>query len=289
VITVGAVNWETEQLQPYSAWGPNHMGDRKPEVVGPDLVATSAWVGADNSGTSYAAPHVAGLVALMLGAAPDLTPAQVKARITSRASRADDPDYKHGWGVIRLGSLPSAITSIRGHWAEEAVDWAFTAGITDRCPTLGELTCPELAVTRDEMAWFLWRFRGTQLAAGAAAFDDVAADASYSPAVDWLAEAGITLGCTATSYCPSGTVTRAEMAVFLWRLEGSPEGSLAANFTDLPTDSFAGPAVDWLLASGTTTGCAARSYCPQGLVTRAEMFSFLERLASSPPSEDDTP
>ena len=98
------------------------MGDRKPDVVGPDLVGTSAWVGTENAGTSYAAPHVAGLVALILGAAPDLTPAQAKERITSRASRANDPDYRHGWGVIRLGSLPSAITSIRGHWAEEAVE-----------------------------------------------------------------------------------------------------------------------------------------------------------------------
>ena len=282
VITVGAVNWETEQLQPYSAWGPNHMGDRKPEVVGPDLVATSAWVGADNSGTSYAAPHVAGLVALILGAAPDLTPAQVKARITSRASRADDPDYKHGWGVVRLGSLPSAITSIRGHWAEEAVDWAFSAGITDRCPTLGELTCPELAVTRDEMAWFLWRFRSLPLATTASSFDDVPADATYSPAVDWLAETGITKGCTTTTYCPAGTVTRAEMAAFLWRLEGSPVGSSAAGFSDVPTDHFAGPAIDWLLASGTTTGCTRWSYCPQDLVTRAEMFTFLNRQTTTP-------
>jgi subtilisin family serine protease len=278
VVTAGAVDWQTEQLQPYSAWGPNHMGDRKPEVVGPDLVATSAWVGADNAGTSYAAPHVAGLVALILGAAPDLTPTQVKERLTSRASRADDPDYRHGWGVIRLGSLPSTITAIRGHWAEEALDWAFMAGVTDGCPTLGDQTCPELAVTRDEMARFLWRFRATPQAAVAAAFDDVTVDASYGPAVDWLAEAGITMGCTATSYCPAGTVTRAEMAAFLWRLEGSPEGSVPAGFADVPSDFFAGPAVDWLLASGTTAGCTATSYCPQGLVTRAEMFTFLRRL-----------
>jgi hypothetical protein len=220
-------------------------------------------------------------VALILGAAPDLTPAQVKARITSRASRADDPDYKHGWGVVRLGSLPSSITAIRGHWAEEAVDWAFTAGITDRCPTLGKLTCPELAVTRDEMAWFMWRFRSLPLATTASSFDDVSADATYGPAVDWLAETGITLGCTTTSYCPAGTVTRAEMAAFLWRLEGSPEGSTPANFADVSADHYADPAIDWLLASGTTTGCTTSSYCPQGLVTRAEMFTFLSRLEAT--------
>jgi len=289
VITVGAVDWQTEQLQPYSAWGPNHMGDRKPDVVGPDLVATSAWTGTDNAGTSYATPHVAGLVALILGATPDLTPTEVKERITSRASRSDDPDYQHGWGVIRLGSLPSTITAIRGHWAEEAVDWAFTTGITDGCPILGEPTCPDLPVTRDEMAQFLWRFRNTPLASITSSFDDVAADASYKPAVDWLAEAGITLGCTTTSYCPSGTVTRAEMAVFLWRLEDSPVGSLPAGFSDLPTGSFASPAIDWLLASDITKGCTVRSYCPESSVTRAEMFSFLNRLATALPSEPDTP
>ena len=283
VVTVGAVDWKTEQLQPYSAWGPNHMGDRKPEVVGPDLVATSAWVGAKNAGTSYATPHVAGLVALILGAAPDLTPAQIKNRITSRASRADNPDYKHGWGVIRLGSLPSSIVAIRGHWAEEAIDWAFMTQITDGCPIVGMQTCPELEVTRDEMARFLWRFRDSPVASAASSFDDMAANAPYGTAVDWLSEAGITLGCTTTNYCPNGTVTRAEMAVFLWRLEGSPEGSPAAGFSDLPIDSFASTAVDWLLASGTTTGCTANSYCPEGTVTRAEMFSFLVRLTTVVP------
>ena len=183
---------------------------------------------------------------------------------------------------MRLGSLPSAITSIRGYWAEEAVDWAFAAGITDGCPTVGDLTCPDLAVTRDEMAQFLWRFRDTPLATMVAWFDDVPTDASYGPAVGWLAEVGITLGCTTTTYCPARTVTRAEMAAFLWRLEGSPGGSTPAGFDDVPVNFFAGPAVDWLLASGTTTGCTTTSYCPQSLVTRAEMFTFLNRLSAMP-------
>jgi len=280
VITVGAVAWDTLDLQPYSAWGPNHMGDRKPDVVGPDAVSTSAWAGPANTGTSYAAPHVAGLAALILGAQPDLAPAGVRQRLVERASLAGDPDYRHGWGLARLGRLPSAIEDIRGHWAEVAVDWAFTTGITDGCPTSATTTCPDLAVTRDEMAGFLWQYRGAPAATTPTAFDDVPVDASHGPAVAWLAEAGITRGCTETAYCPAGTVTRAEMAAFLWRLEGSPEGSAPAGFGDVPADFFAGPAIDWLLASGTTTGCTPASYCPQGLVTRAEMFTFLQRLSS---------
>ncbi|MBT4186769.1 MAG: hypothetical protein HOE14_06110, partial [Gemmatimonadales bacterium] len=68
------------------------------------------------------------------------------------------------------------------------------------------------------------------------------------------------------------------MAAFLWRLEGRPEGSAPAGFSDVPEGAFYGAAADWLLASGTTTGCTTTSYCPDGLVTRAEMFTFLKRL-----------
>ena len=280
-LTVGAVAWNTLELQPYSGWGPNMQGVLKPDVVAPDQITTSQWAGVSNTGTSYAAPHVAGVAALMIGAMPDLTPAQVKQRLKDRASQADSPDHRQGWGIVALGSLPSSIVAIRGHWAETSIDWAFTTAITPGCPTDGATagsTCPELDVTRDEMAQFMWRSKGQPAPTATAAFEDVAVDATYTTAVDWLAEQQITLGCTTTTYCPDGTVTRAEMAAFLWRLEGSPEGSTPAGFGDVPDGAFYGAAADWLLASGTTTGCTTSSYCPGGLVTRAEMFTFLKRL-----------
>ncbi|MBL6925538.1 MAG: S8 family serine peptidase, partial [Acidimicrobiia bacterium] len=280
-ITVGAVAWNTLELQPYSGWGPNQQGVLKPDVVAPDQITTSQWEGVSNTGTSYAAPHVAGISALMIGAMPDLTPAQVKQRLKDRASQADSPDHRQGWGIVALGSLPSSIVAIRGHWAEASIDWAFTTAITPGCPTDGAAegsTCPELDVTRDEMAQFMWRSKGQPTPATTATFEDVAADATFATAVDWLAEQEITLGCTTTAFCPDGTVTRAEMAAFLWRLEGRPEGSAPAGFSDVPTDSFYGDAANWLLASGTTTGCTTTTYCPDGLVTRAEMFTFLKRL-----------
>ena len=50
------------------------------------------------------------------------------------------------------------------------------------------------------------------------AFTDVLISASYCPAVDWLKNRGITTGCTATAYCPSNSVIRAQMALFMNRL-----------------------------------------------------------------------
>lgn len=280
VLTVGAVAWDTLELQEYSGWGPNMQGVLKPDVVAPDQITTSQWAGVSNTGTSYAAPHVAGIAALMIGAMPDLTPAQVKQRLKDRASQADSPDHRQGWGIVALGTLPSNIVAIRGHWAETAIDWAFTTAVTSGCPTDGEpdSTCPELRVTRDEMARFMWNSKGEPTPTTTATFEDVPAGATYATAVDWLAEQKVTLGCTTTTYCPDGTVTRAEMATFLWRLEGSPAGSAPAGFTDVSADFFASDAVDWLLASGTTTGCTTTTYCPEGLVTRAEMFTFLRRV-----------
>ena len=280
-LTVGAVAWDTGVLQPYSGWGPNKQGVLKPDLVAPDQTTTSQWAGVANTGTSYATPHVAGIAALMIGADPSLTPAQVKERLKERASQADSPDHRQGWGIVSLGTLPSTIVAIRGHWAETSIDWAFATGITTACPTDGtpNSTCPELPVTRDEMAQFMWRSKSQPTPTMTATFEDVPANASYGTAVDWLAEQEITLGCTTTTYCPASTVTRAEMAAFLWRLEGKPTGSAPAAFGDVTAGDFYDDAADWLLASGVTTGCTPTTYCPQGLVTRAEMFTFLNRLA----------
>ena len=64
------------------------------------LVANQAY--ANVTGTSFAAPLVTGVVALLLEREPDLTPAQVKQRLVETADRpvAAPPDPKVGWGVV---------------------------------------------------------------------------------------------------------------------------------------------------------------------------------------------
>ena len=55
-------------------------------------------------------------------------------------------------------------------------------------------------------------------AAPCAGFDDVDTSATYCTAVQWIKSRGVTLGCTATSYCPDAAVNRAQMALFMSRL-----------------------------------------------------------------------
>lgn len=49
-------------------------------------------------------------------------------------------------------------------------------------------------------------------------FSDVSPSDSFCNATEWLANRSITLGCVAGQYCPTGNVTRAQMALFMQRL-----------------------------------------------------------------------
>lgn len=48
--------------------------------------------------------------------------------------------------------------------------------------------------------------------------DVLASDTAVCPAVEWIKNRGVTTGCTATAYCPTAFVTRAQMALFMQRL-----------------------------------------------------------------------
>jgi hypothetical protein len=99
-----------------------------------------------------------------------------------------------------------------GKWIEQLS----VEGITGGCGN-GNY-CPDSPVTREQMAIFLLRAKhGNTYVPPAATgvFADVPADYWAASWIEQLAAEGITGGCGGGKYCPKGTVTRAQMAVFL--------------------------------------------------------------------------
>ena len=114
-------------------------------------------------------------------------------------------------------------------------------------------------------------------------FVDVPADAYYHDAVLWAVEKGITNGTDTTHFSPDFSCTRAQMVTFLWRASGSPgPKSDAMPFTDVKADSYYYDAVIWATENGITNGISDTTFSPDDICTRAQMVSFLYRMADSP-------
>ena len=80
--------------------------------------------------------------------------------------------------------------------------------------------------------------------------------------------------------CPSATVTRAQMAVFLLKASlGSayaPPACTGTVFGDVPCSGGAfDPWIEDLAARAITGGCGNGNYCPDGGNTRGQMAAFL--------------
>lgn len=85
------------------------------------------------------------------------------------------------------------------------------AGVTNGCRT-GRY-CPTSTVTRGELATFIMRALGLQLSSRDYFSDDNGS--VHEPAINAVAAAGISTGCTSGRFCPTQSVTREQMAGFL--------------------------------------------------------------------------
>jgi hypothetical protein len=101
--------------------------------------------------------------------------------------------------------------------------------------------------------------------------------------INGIAEVGITQGCGGTNFCPRGGVTRAEMASFLVRAMELPPQTTGP-FSDI-TNSIHAPNINALAAAGITTGCTTTAYCPDQVVSREQMATFLTRALELTPSQ----
>ena len=103
MLAVGAAHWNSVGfIEPYSSRGPTPDGRVKPDIVGATCGATSLRpldeYGDGFCGTSQAAPHVAGMAALVRQQFPTYTPVQVANYLKEKAEQRESPDPNNTWG-----------------------------------------------------------------------------------------------------------------------------------------------------------------------------------------------
>jgi hypothetical protein len=112
-------------------------------------------------------------------------------------------------------------------------------------------------------------------------FADVPPSDYQFDAVNLLKEKNITSGCSTDDYCPTASITRAQMAIFIVRAvyNGSDDFpySTVPYFSDVGPSDFGFAWIQHMYELGITTGCATGLFCPDDTVTRAQMAIFLIR------------
>lgn len=202
-----------------------------------------------------------GAIALPSGAAADAPLAQPiePACADAPEGRFSDTTGVHQAGVDCIG------------W------WGVTQGDGQGAFSPGQL------VSRDQMATFMARvieLSGGELPADPAApFEDVSG--THALAINQLAALEVVGGTSATTFNPTGTVNRAQMAAFLARAyeartgEALPLGDIT--FPDIEGNVHAENIVR-IATAGLTGGTADGRYDPAAPVSRAQMGTFLARL-----------
>jgi len=156
-----------------------------------------------------------------------------------------------------IGMFPDvACPSLFADWIENLASEGITAGCG------GGDYCPLSPITRGQMAVFLLKTEhGSSYAPPSCAgiFPDVPCGSQFSDWIEELATEGITGGCGGGNFCPGNPVTRAQMAVFLLKIEhGSAyvPPACAGMFGDVACPSLFADWIEQLFAEGITAGCS---------------------------------
>ncbi len=123
---------------------------------------------------------------------------------------------------------------------------------------------------------------------GEARFADVPFGTAHYEHITWFADSGITTGYPDRTFRPVQPVNRDAMAAFLYRLAGEPafDARGRRTFLDVPESTPFHKEIEWLAASGISTGwqvAGGTEFRPVSPVNRDAMAAFLYRLYSGAP------
>ncbi len=149
---------------------------------------------------------------------------------------------------------------------------------------------PYSTVARADMAAFLYRLAGSPgyTAPSTSPFKDCDAETPHYKEICWLAEKGVSEGWSVAGgkeFRPYATVTRCDMAAFLYRMAGSPSYTAPSKspFKDCDASTPHYKEVCWLAEKGVSEGwsvAGGKEFRSYNNVARADMAAFLHRMRS---------
>lgn len=178
-------------------------------------------------------------------------------------------------------------------WAHEGLDYCIYHGYI--AGTSASTVAPNGVCTRAQLVSILYRIQGEpttvagyELAKLRVPFDDVPRGQWYTDAIWWAKLTGVVSGTSATTFDPSGEITREQLAVILYNYTkqfapGSlTEAGSLAGFPDAGSvSSWARTEMAWAVGNGliSGTGSGGVAYLsPKGSATRAQVAAILMRF-----------
>jgi len=171
---------------------------------------------------------------------------------------------------------------------EPPIQWqphiAYMNGVGDEFLPEGELTRAQAATLFARILGDLGKDKFDESKTYQNDFSDVAEDAWYTTYVGFMAELKIIAGYPDGTFKPEATITRAEFATIISRLDELKTSTI--NFPDVP---------DWHWARGYIANAYARNliggypdgtFCPEKTITRAETVKVINRLLGRSPDKE---
>jgi hypothetical protein len=151
---------------------------------------------------------------------------------------------------------------------EASIEFLFDEGIVNGCEQ--NLFCPYQKLTRAQLLVTLKRWLKPPPTSEDFFDDD---DGHWAEAdLNRLAAVGIVAGCGERQVCPDASVTRAQIASFLYRTLDLPD-TATDYFVDDEGSVHEGP-INALRGAGITSGCEPDRYCP-GVASRRDQWATL--------------
>lgn len=166
-----------------------------------------------------------------------------------------------GSATVKIIDNSKDFIDTRNHWAREEIDFVSARELVNGMTAT--IYAPNASATRAQLWTILARQNDANLNGGSV---------WYEKAQNWAKDKGISDGTE-----PNAAINRAQMVTMLWRTMGQPAAGGAANFTDVPADSYYAQAVAWAVESGITAGVGGGRFDPAATCTRAQIAVFLAR------------